>query len=391
MSNMGPIRQSAPYDPGPGTGDHGETWDPTGGPNGTGAYGPAYASVSNPNDQAPSRPSSEYGNTPTDAYGNPYVSNSNAPTQGGPVNDYGQPATVGRVHGGDAAGGHNTGDAWGGYTGTNVVGPDGKVTYDASLSGRAADVNRFQDMGAQAGNTPAYQLQYGNANADAAMGNEDRARQDKAIALARDAATGKNSMAQALGRRALAQGGQMQTAGALSTRGGSLAGMSSVAGVNSSMGRYNQLGQQALKANAADEMAAGRSQYADMASTQRAGDAAAQSQNQKQAINQGGLENSQRDLNQQTQLGYEGMAQGVDEAAQKAAIDAKATAQGVDINNQQRDTRNAQADTNTMLGVAQSGGDAYKDYQQSSGKPDPNSTSDRRAKSMADFYGKRDH
>lgn len=381
MTMGGIYKPNIPADPG--AGDNGETWDPSGGPEGKGAWiprgqGPAQAS----------RPIGEYGNTPTDPRGNPLYSNAEAPTQGGAPDTPAADMTPGRVRGGDAMGGHNTGDAWGGYAGTVVVGPDGKPRYDESLSGRQADVDRFRAFGEKAAAQPAYQLNYGNANQDAAMGQSDRLRQQGATDLARDAALGHNSAAQAMGQFNLRQGGQMQQAGAMSTRGGPLAAASALQNQQGQQGAYMQRGNAALRANAADEMAAGRSQYADMAAVTRAGDAAAQRQNANQAINQGGMENAQRDLAQQGQMGFEGMAGGVNLAAQNAALGAKETAQGIDISSNARDAANKARDQALAVDASMA---TLKAMEGGAGGGTPPPTSDRRAKTIADFYGKRGH
>jgi hypothetical protein len=358
MSNMGPIQQGPTSSP-QGSGDQGQTWDPTGGPDGKGAWIP--------------RPAS--GNMPTDQFGNPAYSGSEAPTQGGQVQNYGDPQ-VGRVRGGDAAGG------------TNVVGPDGKVHFDESLNGRQADVDRLRALGDDADKQKAYELNYANANADAALGQGDRARQQDAAGMARWTALGHDSVAQGMGHQLLKQGADMSRAGALSTRGGPLAGVAALHNQQNTESAYTQKGNLNLAAAKADEMEAARKQYGDMADATRAGDVAAQGANQKQAINQGKMENDQRDLNQTTQMGYEQMGQGVNEAAQRAALGAAEQAQGIDSAASARNSRNAQDQTNAVMGVVDNAGSAYSDYSKQEAAKDPNKpTSDRRAKSMASLYG----
>lgn len=264
--------------------------------------------------------------------------------------------TAGRVAASSADRGSNTGSAWGGYTGTMVRGPDGNVYYDQGQSGRQADVDRLRGLGETAANRQAYQNDYGQANSDAAMGAQSRGNQDYGAALARESALGINSQSQQLGQRMLAQGAQTQQAAAMSARGGSLAQMAASRQQQAGQGSYLQQGNTALRANLADEMAAGRSQYQQATTQMRQQDAQAQSLNQQQAISQMNNEVGQRELNQQGQMGYEGMAQNVNKAAQNAALQSQELQVGIDAAASARAQRQADRDLATAGAVAGTAG-----------------------------------
>lgn len=284
--------------------------------------------------------------------------------------------------------GQNVGQSWGGYSGTNVLNPDGTVRYDSTLNGQAADVNRLRGLADKAGGAPTYQLNYGNANAANQNATNVRAHQDEAIGIARGYATGGMTPAQALAKKTLAQGGQMQQAAALSTRGGPLAQAAALRAQRSRAAAYNQRGNNAISALRADEMEQGRNSMAGLLDAQRQGDATSQYNNANQAIQQGQIESQQRDLSQQGQLGYESMAGAVQKAGADATISQQETAQGLDAAASARAQRNADRDLNnasTLANTAASGAkSAYAD--------DDEKTSDARAKrsaSIADYVGGR--
>jgi hypothetical protein len=303
------------------------------------------------------------GSNPVDAYGNAaYSSATKDPTTTGGANVGGNydpntnGATAGRVVADSSATGGNTGAAWGGYTGTMVKGPDGSLHYDEGLSGRAADVSRFRGLGAAAAGRAAYQTDYSQANQDAALGASARQGQSNAMALSRDVAMGGNTASQNLARTMLQQGAQAQQAVALSARGGSLAQAAALRHQQNGQAAYMQQGNNQMRALQADEMAAGRSQYAAAAAAQRAQDATAQGLHQQQAIGQMGNELGQRDLNQQGQMGYEGMAQNVNKSAQDAALKSREIGVGIDAAASLRGQRQADRDLQTAGAVAGTAG-----------------------------------
>lgn len=285
------------------------------------------------------------------------MSNAQAPGYGGNGQAGtmdGSAPTEGRVGGYDPNVG-STG-AWGGYVGTMVRNPDGTVTMDGSQNGTTADINRFQGLGHMAAMTPAYQIDYGQANQDAAMGADARQGQQYAIDGARSAANGDPSVARNLGWDMLRQGAQTQQAAAASTRGGSLAEAAAMHQQQGGQAAYMQQGNNAMGALRADEMATGRQQYAQMAGAQRAGDATAQGLHQQQAIGQMGQELGQRQLNQTGQMGYEGMAQNVDKASQDAALKQHEMDSGIDAAASMRATNSANRDQQQNAALIASGG-----------------------------------
>jgi hypothetical protein len=353
-----------------------KVWNPTGGPDGKGRY-----------EDAPADPN---------APGNNGYSTGTAPVQGGPPTPN---ATPGRVM---------SPGSWGGYSGqitstprldengNPMYGPDGEPltdkTYDTRKSGRADDVNRLREMAEKADARPAYELNYGNANADAALGDADRARQEYAINMtngARNTALGKNTIAQDLGRRTLGQGADMQTAGALSARGGAMAQVAALQGRNNSVGAFRQRGEANLAAAKADEMEAGRSQFMDMASAKRAGDVAAQAANAKQAIEQGKMQEAQNSLNDKGSLDYELKAKGINEMAQDAALAAGEQQQGIDAAAMARGSRRAAGDVQFYRDSLQQVDSALPGASGGSKPPPDDATSDRKAKRMANLYGGR--
>lgn len=259
----------------------------------------------------------------------------------------GDATTEGRTDVNGFGEGTNVGGSWGGYSGTMVRGPDGKLVLDGSLNGRAADVSRFRGLGAQAAGRGAYQNDYGQANDDAAMGGQVRADQARAAGLARETALRGDAQSQTLGRNMLQAGAQSQQAAAMSTRGGSLAQASALRRQQGGQAAFMQRGNMALEAQRADDMAAGRKQYMDATSAMRAGDATAQGLHQKQAVNQMGNEIDQRGLNQIGSMGYEEMAQNVNKAALDAKLKNDEIAAGIDAAAGLRSSRLADRDLQT--------------------------------------------
>ncbi len=210
--------------------------------------------------------------------------------------------------------------AWGGYDGTTEIGPDGKAVTNYGKSGQAADVNRYGQLAFGTIGRGAYQNDYGAANAFAGAGAEAREGQRDALSMSRDVATNGDQIAQQLGQRTLAQGADAQAAGALSVSNDPLAQAGALQQQRGGAASYMQRGNNALTAQRADDMAAGRAAYLSGSSAMRAGDMTAQGLNQRQGIAQGENELDQRGRNDRLEQGYEGLRYGVNEAAQQASI-----------------------------------------------------------------------
>lgn len=311
---------------------------------------------------------------PSNAYAAPY----GAPTGSSDLN--GGQGTEGRVGSYDPHVG--SGADWGGYVGTNVRNPDGTMTFDPTQSGVQADINRFQGLGKAAANQAAYQNDYTQANQDAAMGAQDRAGQDGALAMARDVAMGGSTPAQQLQRNMMQQGVQAQQATALSTRGGSLAQAAAMRQQQGSQGAFMQQGNNQLQALRADEMANARNQYATIAGQSRAGDATAQGLHQQQATSQMQNEVGQRKLNQAGQLGYEAMGQNVDKSSQDAALKNHEMDSGIDATAALRASASAERDAQTVGAIAGATGSAFAKFGSGGNSyPDP-SSDDRRKRDL---------
>lgn len=242
----------------------------------------------------------------------------------------GNATTEGRVEADDTSNGANVGGSYGGYTGTMVMGPDGKLVLDSSMSGRAEDVDRFRGLGAAAAGREAYKNDYTQANEDAARAGEIRTRQDEASGMARDVAMNGDAQSQMLGRNMLAAGANAQKAVAVSARGGSLAQAAALRTQQNGQGAFMQQGNNALAAQKADDMAAGRDQYMKNTTATRAGDATAANLHTSQATEQMKNELFQRGLNQSGQMGYEEMGFNVNKADQDAALKRKEIQAGID-------------------------------------------------------------
>lgn len=295
-----------------GTGDAGQVWDPI-------------QKRWVPQSQMPAGYDPQAGNRPVDANGLPLISNQQSELGGAPT--VGPGATPGRVTAAPS-GGHMTGDAWGGYSGTIVKNPDGSLRYDAGLSGANADISRMNGLANTSANAQAPTINYGNANGDAMNGARDRLREDDAITLARTQANGGMTPGQATAWKTLHEGEQAQVAGALSRRGGPLSQVTARHAQVNGASAYNQKGANQIAALRADEMEQGRNTLAGLASQQRSGDVASQYNNANQAINQGNVENTQRDINQLGQLGYTGMGAKVGIAASGQQMTQREQAQG---------------------------------------------------------------
>ena len=242
-------------------------------------------------------------------------------------------------------------ESWGGYGATIGVDANGNPYADVGASGRQGDVDRYRGMAEAAANRGAYQNNYAAANVLSGAGARARGMQGDAMGLYRDAAMGVNSQAQALGQQMMTQGLQAQQAGAMSTRGGSLAQMAAMRQQQMGQGAFMQRGQAQLDALRAQEMAAGRAGYMGAATTQRSGDYASQALNQEQSLAQMQNELQQRQRNQQAQLGYEGMAQGVNKAALAGGLQGMEIDAGVYTNQKAYDERQKDSDLRTAGAV----------------------------------------
>jgi hypothetical protein len=306
-----------------GTGDNGETWDPT-----LKRWVPRneMPAVYRPAVTTPS------GNL-TDSMGNPTALQAEG--------------TLGGAH------------AWGGVAGLARLGPDGKtLEYDPSFNGAKMDTDRYQGMAAAAGSRPAYQNDYTQANEDRAMSAQARSGQGRAMGLARDAARGGETQAGTLGQRMLQQGAQTQQAAAMSARGGGLAQAAAMRQQQGGQAAYMQQGANQLQALRADEMAAGRQQYMQQASAMRGMDAQSQGLAQQQAINQMGNEIGQRQLNDQRQHGYEGLGYSTQAAQQDAGLKSQEIDAGIAATNSNQDQAGKDRDMRMAAATASTVGTA---------------------------------
>lgn len=269
----------------------------------------------------------------------------------------------------------DVGGSYGGYNGTWVTNPDGTRTFDTSKSGRAASVGRARGLGAAAASQQAYQNDYGLAEIDAANGQQDRGQQTFAAGLARNTALNGDAQSQMLGRNMLQQGVQAQQAAAMSARGGSLAQAAAMQQQRAGQGAFMQQGTNALMAQRADDMAAGRQQYMQNMTQMRGLDAQAQALHQQQAIHQMGNELDQRQLGQQGQMGYEEMGQNINKSALDAALRNEEQGAGIDaaasLRGQQQADRNLGkiGDASQMGGTLMAGLSGIKDDSGGSSKP----------------------
>lgn len=301
-----------------------QVWDPHGGPNGTGAYVDAPDTAPAPNFTMPSAPPPGAPQMGNNGMSNATGSATDASIKMGDNYGTNGDTTLGKVApmGGDGA--------WGGYTGTVVPDGNGGVKYDANLSGRGEAVGRARNLAEAAANKQAYQIDYGQADNIAAMGQQDRGFQTDAMNLAAQTANGQNLQSQKLGQSMLTQSVQAQQAGAAGARGGSLAQAVAMRQQAAGQGAFMQQGNTQLQAQAAADMATGRDQYMQDASGLRSSDAQAQGLDQQQGIQQMQQELQQRQLNRQGQMGYEAQGQAVNNAASDAALKADELQHGID-------------------------------------------------------------
>ena len=290
---------------------------------------------------------------------------------------------------------------WGGNSGTFVNQPNGDGTFQKQQISNpvTSDVNRYRDMGAQSAGRAAYQLNYGDADADHAQANAAGALQGDANDQLRAQANGTDRISSDFQQGLLQKGSDNQTAGAVSSAGGALAQMAALSRANAGRAGYMQRGNANIAAQQANDMATGRTALAAGEAAQRKGDETGQYLNDAQSNTQAQSEEAQRQLNQNDQMHYEGMgvdteAQGV-QAAQHAAADAKQREQA-DYNKNQADTNRAIGYVNTGVAaignaVAPGAGSVAAGAGSSAATPDPNSdpnnpannpdpTSDERAK-----------
>lgn len=242
---------------------------------------------------------------------------------------------------------------WGGYGASVEYDQNGNLVANMGASGRQADVDRYRGMAEAAASRDAYQNNYAAANVLNAAGARARGYQGDAMGLYRNQALGLNSQSQALGRQMLAQGLSAQRAAAMSQRGGGLAQMAAMRAQQAGQGAYMQQGRNALAAQLANEMAAGRAAYMGAATQQREGDYASQGLNQQQAIAQMQNELAQRERNQAAQMGYESLAQGVNKAALEGGLQNMEIDAGIYTNQKAYDER--QKDSDLRMGGAVAG------------------------------------
>jgi hypothetical protein len=292
-------------------------------------------------------------------------------------------------------------DRWGGNSGTyvNTDGEGGTVSKQQISNPVTSDVNRYRGMGAASAGRQAYQLQFGDADADNAQANDAGKLQGDANDVLAKQADGQDNITSNFQQGMLQRGSDNQTAGALSSAGGALAQMSALQHANAQRAGYMQRGGAEIAAQRANDMASGRAALAQGTAAARKGDLTGQYLNDQQAQMQASSEASQRALNQSDQMHDEGMAvdteaQGL-QANQHAAADAKAREQA-QYNKSQADQNRAVGYLNTGVAavgnavapgvgtVAAQGGNAAVSTDQSTdpnnpaNNPDP--TSDGRAK-----------
>lgn len=208
--------------------------------------------------------------------------------------------------------------AWGGFAGRAPT----KDTPGGLANGATQDVNRYRTMGGLAGQREAYQLDYGQANADRAQAQGARNDQSTAMNLTRQAAMGNApSRAELMGRQMISNSLDAQMAAAASARGGALAQAGAMTAARQNAAQAQQQGMNDLAALRADEMARAREAYAGQAGAMRGQDYQAAAQAAQMAQSQGQIEMGQRDLNQRAQMGYEQMGLDVNHAQQQGALE----------------------------------------------------------------------
>jgi hypothetical protein len=198
------------------------------------------------------------------------------------------------------------------------------VYYNAEgnpiYTGAQTDIDRYRQMGAQAGANRAPQINYGQANQFLGMGQYARNQQTEALRLQQQAAMGNApSVAQAQMQQGLGQALNQGQALAAGARG---AGAMGIAQANAAQGAAGLQAQTVGNAAAlrAQEMAQARGDYMAGASGIRAQDYGAAGMTGGWAQNQAALQEQQNALNQQGQLAYEGMGQRVGEDQLNAGL-----------------------------------------------------------------------
>jgi len=294
----------------PGTGDNGQTWNPTGGPDGQGAW-----------EQGPSGPGFGANGWAKGVDYNPRTG----------ANSFGENPQLGDI--GDPR-------AWGGISGKVIIGPDGKPMVDPSQSGRARDVGRFQKTGEDAANRAAFQMDYGKGDIDRGNAQATRAQQGVATAMLAQAAKGgapsaavirgqgatDDSFASMLGAQAGARGGPANQAAA--TQGGAAASRGQQLGVASMLGGARS-----------NELTGARGAYSTGANTMRGGDYQQQALDQQRERARMNNQLTQDELNQRRQLGYEGLAYDVNRSSMEQGLHDQERDAGAKITESNRDTR----------------------------------------------------
>ncbi len=230
------------------------------------------------------------------------------------------PQQAGRVRG--------TRPAYGGYTSTVKVGPDGKLYNDAGASGQNDAINRYRSLGEAAASRAAYKVDYTAANEAQQQAADSRMGQRDAMAGLRTAAEGgAPSMTTGIGRGMIDSQLQGQIGASAGARG---MGMAAAA----HRGMYGAAMQGAQNAGSIAGMRAGelmdaRGAYAGGANTMRGQDYAGMSMSQHQAIAQAQSEMAQRRANAHQRMGYEGLAYGVNQTANNASMAADQADEGL--------------------------------------------------------------
>lgn len=304
-----------------GTGDHGEVWNSSGGPNGTGAWEQPSNMNSPTGGQVPGPRPGNGGNASGVNY-NPRTG----------IADFGPDATTGNI---------SDPTAWGGSSGAVVIGPDGKPMVDASQSGRGRDVSRLRDMGAGFDSRQAYQLDYSKGDQDRATAGRTRAEQNNAVALLGNAAKGGAPSAAVIqGQGGLDDAFSASLGQQASARSGPVAGAAAVqrgqaANASGSLGVANTLGQQRSA-----ELMGDRAAYSGSAGAMRGGDLQGQALDQQRAKAKYESEIGQRKLNDRGQREAEDLAYDVNKNAMNAGLKNDDLNAGNIATSLQRETQN---------------------------------------------------
>jgi hypothetical protein len=229
------------------------------------------------------------------------------------------PQNAGRVRG--------TRPAYGGYTSTVKVGPDGKLYNDANASGLQDTIGADRGLAAAAAARNAYQIDYSGANDARAQAYGAREREADAAGLLGGAARGEApSMTTGIGQSmtdAQLQGQLSASAGAKPH--GIAAAAYGAQDTARQMGAQNAGGIAGMRAG---ELGAARGEYMSGLSGMRGQDYASQAMSQQQAIAQAQSEMAQRGRNARQSMGYEGMAFDANQAATNASMETDQADQG---------------------------------------------------------------